>query len=99
MFNLTPTALKDVAERAIRTFVGVVVPLLLAGLASDHGALGTMAFWQNLAIGGLSAAGTVVLAFVLAAMGPKNGTTSLVRDVIDAQVVRALDQPVPGPGA
>lgn len=96
MFNLTKTAVLDLIERTIRTFVGVFVPLLIAGgVMSDTSVLGEMSVWENAGIAGLSAAGTVVLAFVLNTFGPKNGTTSLVRDVIDADVVRALDHNPP----
>lgn len=92
MFNLTKTAVLDLIERTVRTFVGVFVPLLIAGgVASDDSVLGSMSTWQNAGIAGLSAAGTVVLAFILSVFGPKNGTTSVVPDVVDAEVVRALD--------
>jgi hypothetical protein len=98
MFNITPTVLKDTIERVIRTFVGVFVPMLIAGGVADADTfLGSTDVWESAAVAGLAAAGSVILAFVLGTFGPKNGTTSLVPDVVDAEVVRALNPHIPEP--
>jgi hypothetical protein len=99
MFNLTKTAVLDTVERCIRTFVGVFVSTLIAsGWVPEDNSLAVL---SNLSIlskagySGLAAVVTILLAFVLAVFGPKNGTTSVVRDVVDADVIRALDPLTP----
>jgi hypothetical protein len=96
MFNLTKTAVKDLIERVIRTFVGVFIPMLIAsGVMNEDTLLGNADAWESAGVAGLAAAGSLVLGFILSVFGPKNGTTSLVHDVVDADVIRALDQPQP----
>jgi hypothetical protein len=99
MFNLTPTALKDLFERAIRTFVGVFfLQLFASGVSPDD--LAGITDWSIVTKAALAGAGAVLailIGFVLSVFGPKNGTTSLVPDVVDAEVVRALNPHIPEP--
>jgi hypothetical protein len=99
MFNLTKTAVLDTVERAVRSFVGVFFTTLIAsGWVPEDNSLSVISNLSVLAkagLSGLAAVVAVVAAFVLAVFGPKNGTTSVVPDVVDAEVIRALDPLTP----
>ena len=95
MFQLTKTSVLDMVERAIRTWVGFFLTTMIASGATDADtSVASITDWSILtkaALSGVGAVVTIVIAFLFGVFGPKNGTTSLVPDVIDAEVVRALD--------
>jgi hypothetical protein len=95
MFHVTKTAVLDMIERAIRTAVGAFFTFMaVSGWVPEDNSLAVLTNVSVLGKAGLSAAAaaiSVVGAFILTWFGPKNGTTSVVPDVVDAEVIRALD--------